>query len=601
MASNKPWDRHLVTNEGLVMTDSHSTRLAKGQIGIFDMSQENQTRLGNPAVSTFAGAPANRKFEIKLGIHDISPSRSQSNKSMATIPFTLGGVKRVAVSAPTQMTNITDEWLVGFDGRAGTELVFNAGETTELSVLLKGEAMGILGYTNAEALFHLQFTAPQAIADVNNEKIVTEAVKAFKREEFIGQYPVTELLDITTINSENVALVGTNHDLQELSIQDEGGSSDLALVQAQYPAYDVKKTNREGNISTYTALAKSGLVGVVGGSFVIGQEYEIVTIGTTDFTAIGASENTIGVKFVATGIGAGTGTADEVELGDFSQDVNGTIILTDWTVIATGKASTEAYTIRLADDAGNTSRLAELQAAYPDLTIAEVADTWSPALCQRDYSTTVVTNVVFEECSPEFNDLFESEAPAPYDFIEWETAEPVYSATAKMGIRFKVKETVLAANSEALRHQFPFYNTSARLEVSGGYPIDVNESFARYTGGIFNIKLISRAQERSNLGGNLQDWETRGDYYFTRENAHKDNLYARHIYGRESDLDELVQYVDYIIEVSRTKFAQGFNDTQSETIIYHILAPVGKNDAVESIVNVLAVAAGLDAVEAYPA
>ena len=45
------------------------------------------------------------------------------------------------------------------------------------------------------------------------------------------------------------------------------------------------------------------------GTFVISTSYIIVTVGTTDFVAIGASANTVGVVFVATGVGSGTGTA----------------------------------------------------------------------------------------------------------------------------------------------------------------------------------------------------------------------------------------------------------------------------------------------------
>jgi hypothetical protein len=43
--------------------------------------------------------------------------------------------------------------------------------------------------------------------------------------------------------------------------------------------------------------------------FTVGRGYTITTLGTTDFTAIGASSNTIGTSFVATGAGLGTGTA----------------------------------------------------------------------------------------------------------------------------------------------------------------------------------------------------------------------------------------------------------------------------------------------------
>jgi len=45
------------------------------------------------------------------------------------------------------------------------------------------------------------------------------------------------------------------------------------------------------------------------GSFVIGQTYQILTLGTTNFQTIGATSNAVGVYFTATGVGSGTGTA----------------------------------------------------------------------------------------------------------------------------------------------------------------------------------------------------------------------------------------------------------------------------------------------------
>jgi len=47
-----------------------------------------------------------------------------------------------------------------------------------------------------------------------------------------------------------------------------------------------------------------------GPNFVIGQQYQILTTGGTSFTTIGATANTVGVVFIATGVGTGiTGTA----------------------------------------------------------------------------------------------------------------------------------------------------------------------------------------------------------------------------------------------------------------------------------------------------
>jgi hypothetical protein len=48
---------------------------------------------------------------------------------------------------------------------------------------------------------------------------------------------------------------------------------------------------------------------VTAGSFSVSTEYKIVTVGTTDFTLIGAGANTVDTVFTATGVGSGNGTA----------------------------------------------------------------------------------------------------------------------------------------------------------------------------------------------------------------------------------------------------------------------------------------------------
>ena len=48
---------------------------------------------------------------------------------------------------------------------------------------------------------------------------------------------------------------------------------------------------------------------VVAGLFVVGREYTITSVGTTVWSNVGASSGTIGVVFVASAVGSGTGTA----------------------------------------------------------------------------------------------------------------------------------------------------------------------------------------------------------------------------------------------------------------------------------------------------
>lgn len=57
------------------------------------------------------------------------------------------------------------------------------------------------------------------------------------------------------------------------------------------------------------SAAVDGAPGQNAGTFTVGVSYRILTVGSTNFTAIGAASNTVGVVFTATGAGTGTGTA----------------------------------------------------------------------------------------------------------------------------------------------------------------------------------------------------------------------------------------------------------------------------------------------------
>jgi hypothetical protein len=71
------------------------------------------------------------------------------------------------------------------------------------------------------------------------------------------------------------------------------------------------------------------------GAFLVGTTYLITSLGTTNFTTIGAVSNTVGLYFTATGVGSGTGTAqvsrpvqtklqESVSVDDFGAKGDGT-------------------------------------------------------------------------------------------------------------------------------------------------------------------------------------------------------------------------------------------------------------------------------------
>jgi hypothetical protein len=58
---------------------------------------------------------------------------------------------------------------------------------------------------------------------------------------------------------------------------------------------------------------------ITAGNFVVGKTYSIVSVGSTNFTLIGATSNTVGLSFIATGVGAGTGTANDITTSTFGR------------------------------------------------------------------------------------------------------------------------------------------------------------------------------------------------------------------------------------------------------------------------------------------
>lgn len=64
------------------------------------------------------------------------------------------------------------------------------------------------------------------------------------------------------------------------------------------------------------------------GSFTIGKSYTIRTVGTTDFTLIGAVANTVGVLFTATGAGSGNGVAIDMEASATALKTSDTLVTT---------------------------------------------------------------------------------------------------------------------------------------------------------------------------------------------------------------------------------------------------------------------------------
>ena len=90
---------------------------------------------------------------------------------------------------------------------------------------------------------------------------------------------------------------------------------------------------------------------ITAGSFVVGTWYTILTIGTTNYTLIGAASNTAGVIFQATGVGSGTGTASITPSQYTVSSVNYTTKQIVFTTTFTATAGATIYSYRAANAA----------------------------------------------------------------------------------------------------------------------------------------------------------------------------------------------------------------------------------------------------------
>jgi len=113
----------------------------------------------------------------------------------------------------------------------------------------------------------------------------------------------------------------------------------LTITNATAGSIEIGATITGTGITAGTTVLTNGVnnpvnVTYTAGNFVVGNTYTIATLGTTNFVAIGASSNTVGVTFVATGAGTGSGTA--------------------YTTASTGLGGVGTYTVNFSQTVGSS-------------------------------------------------------------------------------------------------------------------------------------------------------------------------------------------------------------------------------------------------------
>ena len=143
------------------------------------------------------------------------------------------------------------------------------------------------------------FTALGASANTVGTEFVATATGTVAAGNFI----VGKSYTISEVGTTDFITIGASANAVGITFTATGnGSGTGTATQGSGNVYNVMTVNT----SYFSAISDLQTAG----NFEIGKYYTIVSIGTTDFTAIGASSNTVGTVFAATGFGTGTGTAN---------------------------------------------------------------------------------------------------------------------------------------------------------------------------------------------------------------------------------------------------------------------------------------------------
>ena len=724
-----------------VLTSGYAGKLAKGQLAVVkDKAVKGQ---GLQVISDFAGVSKKDRIQIRIG-EATTPAKLRTVEvaSKSTGWFPLESIIEITSNVPSQTKLEVDHLEVGYNGiNDTTALYIPEGKSATLDLMIYGEVASLF-FGQSEYLITKEVYRPTG---ATMQEVIKKAVKELQEETIptsTGWSSVTDqlsqFLEIGVIDSSNEALAGTSWTFSTISVVDAGDSNDLAAIQSQYPSYTVAVTGRENGVTTYTilhpstvSLANASIVTVDSenkGCADCPASYSLIEGGVVYSISLeddgtdqeGLVDNLPGyvattVNKVGNSNGVGTylvvldnaltdaekasflatnaisATAVFSELGSI-EDACFKTATTSYTWVAgeSCKAGVKQFSIVLPDTECGTSRLAELQAAFPDLTIEEGVPTGSatqtvtvssdvelvvivngvtyttadagtttetaaafvvehaaailaatgtvvtnpstnvllftdsavdfPTItsaaqtvgaidlvataaaggCKRTYSTSVVTNLVCEQCDDIFLQPFTAEAPENFEGIAWEEFVEAYDENAKMGVFVKGKPFYMYP--EAYEEDFiPYIETSLKVKsmtfgAKGSLLLNYDGNIYDPTTEFAPSRKINFAQDVNNDADALFGAERMGNLHFTNKDIHTKNLFARTNLSQERILKYHKKYVQYAVKFQDNSLSQGGGSRSDITHEFRMIVEYGKHTTLEAVLNSLAGRLGLDAV-----
>lgn len=392
------------------------SRVATGQLGILVEQPSglhtSYQLVDNPTVVAAA------KYSLIQGVHKPEQVRrilhsNADNNVKRSVKFKAKDIvgwsgKRAKIAATSQKVAL------GWDGKnAEKDFKVKAYEDTLVHMKVWGGPITkLLGHSdqewrttfviNRECFDEYTETSDQPLS-VEGSKVraVDEFLRTYRQRKIGGQF-LHEYVSATKISTAAAPSGLTTYDTFQLVIPDNGDNVSLGAVQAKYPTLAIARDSFANGYSTYTVTVADG------------------TAAPADFT----NEAITTLAFCATCPPGYTADGDICTLTDPTTF--------DWVAGVSVTRASKTLRITLADDICGTSRLADLQAAYPLLTITGDA---SAVNCVRNYSTTILSEPVEPGCHPDYY-RFET-YPESFEGSVWEELPVTVTEPANIGIIFE--------------------------------------------------------------------------------------------------------------------------------------------------------------------
>lgn len=622
----------IVSNNPALFQSGLSNQLAISQVGIFlyDPKKE-RIALATPRYSE------HRTIQIILGTPEVPTNLlgAVADETKKTKPIKgkkiIDWTGRAAERGQNQIVTL------GYDGVDETKTISAKCEQTKtIFVKLSGGPIDEIFHTEGRGLVR-QYNIFSGCCDdcgddcanVSAEAMADDLIEQINTDPILnlGTRGQNKLIKVSKL-TENGGPAPSSTCLEYLlTVCDNNDNVSLGLVQSQYPGQTIIRKDRVGSNSIYQLIQASGdpapdpysneglvLISDCGpcpsgaGYISVGDgfAYKVKRDDAGDAGALTTVNSDYGITGDEVGIRViyqfGQSTyvlVSDTELTVVGSDSieflgetrNSCVLQTpteiDWEVGDTLDKFSRVYRITLRDSVCGTSRLEDLQEAYPDLVISQ-ADSGD---CTGLYETTIESDCIPQGCA---QDAITFVAPEAFEGIEW---TPVITAGDEtvVGVQFETNYVDRIAD-ECTYDYWKFNNEPLIIEVSQ-HSQDYNDKPTICTTE-WPVTEVQAPKIAIGVGSQVRELEI---FFKGYDRKHRDitNPIVRQYQDAISTTDPNVYYDQYTLTFEFDYNQGWFSEKETDTYKVEFYFPEGQGKEFEAAINGYVASVGIDLPPVY--